>query len=185
MKFLFVGGKCSKNCFADYGGCDVHKQHRDEEPTIQRICFLIGYHMAKHEQVFLYTPDMLSDQYYESVFQKLPKYESTEGPYIAINASVDTMRDKIEDMNELLSRGIREVWLGVESASILTRKRYGKPKFTNKELLDITRKAQDMGINVCWYLIDNPKEDAMAKLFTFELIVRGKPFRVRFAKINR
>lgn len=182
MKMLFVGNSCKNNCFAKYGGCDVHKEYESHFPiSIDQINAKIREYAQQHTPVFVYTPDIFSDVYFEPLFKKL---EKAEGGHVAVNASVRTLTDKIKNFGEILEHGITEIWLGVESGSLKIRNRYGKPRFTNKEVLAITNECKRYGIKICWYLINGPEDDDRAKLLTYNLMVKGNPSQFRFAKVN-
>jgi hypothetical protein len=86
-------------------------------------------------------------------------------------------------MSDLLNRGIHEVWLGVESADPNLRDLYGKPKFTNEEVLDLTAQAHKYGINMCWYLVDSKDDTTETRLANYNFIREGQPHRIRIWNI--
>jgi len=180
MKFLYAGGECKNHCFANYGGCLVHTPKTTEILSSEEIAYQLGLLTSKHEQAFVYTPDMFSDLYYKSVFLELPFYDGGfPGAYIAVNASVRTLIDKVKDFSDLLDRGIREVWFGIESGDELMRKKYGKPNFSNSEVAFTTKELQRFGIHACWYLLDSKDDTDSSRLATYELIRECEPYRIR------
>jgi hypothetical protein len=181
MKFLFAGGKCDNNCFAKYGGCNVHKERPEDQKELswEEVDFRLGKFFGQGEkEVFLYTPDLFSDHYYESIYQHLPCYEGGFG-YIAVNAGVRSFIDRKIDPKELIDHGIREIWFGVESGSKFMREKYGKPNFTNAEVAFITKELQRFGIHACWYLLDSKDDSEFSRLAAYELIRECEPYRIR------
>ncbi len=189
MKMIYAGGKCNNHCFADYGGCNIHRTKEDKVLSMEEVAYQLGKSAAHDEQVFLYTPDLFSDLYFDSVFKQLPFKNGFNDPifehvYIAVNAGVRTLRDKIKDLIELCNRDIREVWLGVESAVPEIRTKYGKPSFTNQELISLTQEGNYIGINMCWYLVDGPEDNDASRIATYNLIKECKPYRVRIKELE-
>lgn len=193
---IIAGGWCENHCFSNHGGCNasddlVPKQETScelkapsNEPllmSVEEINKKIEELTAQGKSIFLYTPDMFSDSYFESLFQQLPSRNGNT--HIAINAGVRTFRDKIEDMKEIKDKGIREIWVGVESADPNIRDVYCKPSFSNQEVIELTQEAKAVGINVCWYLVDGHKDNDITRLATYGLIREGNPYRVNIENL--
>ena len=116
--------------------------------------------------------------YYESIYKQLPSYDGGFG-YVAINAGVRSFIDRNINPKELIDHGIREIWFGVESGSKLMREKYGKPNFTNSEVIKLTEYIQSFGIHVCWYLLDSKDDTDFSRLATYELVRVAQPYRIR------
>lgn len=182
MRIIKAGGKCDNNCFANQCGCNVHTNPECEELTVDQVNNRLLFDIYSVEKVFLYTPDMFSEYYYP-LYQKLRLFGADEKPaippYISINASVRNFIDRNIEMRDLLEKGIKEVWLGVESGSRRVRDAYNKPPFTNEEVMQITLLGQLHGVNICWYLLDSKEDDLESRLETYHLICVCNPYRLR------
>lgn len=195
---FFVGGHCENSCFRSHGGCEassefeavkteVHCEIRYQDKmkmvSMEKISEAVKSATEKGKSIFLYTPDMFSDTYFSQCFQKLPR--SNGDTYIAINAGVRTFFDRKVDWADILSKGIREIWIGVESASPILRNRYFKQKFTNDEVLKITADGMKAGVNICWYLVDGVEDKDETRLKTYQLIKKGSPFRAHIGQLQQ
>lgn len=193
---FYVGGHCENSCFRNHGGCDassefeavkteVHCELRMGDKvmivSIKEVVEAVKNATRKGKSIFLYTPDMFSDVYFSQCFQKLP--HSNGNTYIAINAGVRTLFDRA-DWVDILSKGIKEIWIGVESASVNLRNRYFKQEFTNAEALKITADGMKAGINICWYLVDGVEDTDATRLETYRLIKKANPFRVHIGQLQ-
>jgi radical SAM superfamily enzyme YgiQ (UPF0313 family) len=194
---IYAGGKCENHCFSHYGGCnasddiaikqretceyktDIHDVLLIPLKTINRQ---IEEFTKQGKSVFLYTPDLFSDIYFETLFKKLPQRNGNT--YIAVNAGVRTLKQRRFPFNEIKEKGILEIWIGVESASIHTRNKYGKPKFTNSDVIRITKEAKEYGINICWYLVDGKEDNEATRLATYNLIKECNPFRINIEQLQ-
>jgi radical SAM superfamily enzyme len=195
---IFAGGSCENKCFKNHGGCNAsndlvaQKQNQTCEYKtekhdvllipIEEINKQIEDFTQKGKSVFLYTPDLFSNIYYDKLFQKMPCRNGNT--YIAVNACVNSLVEKQVDFKEIKSKGIFEIWLGVESASKEIRNKYNKPNFTNDDLLRITKQAKEHNINVCWYLVDGKEDTDETKLETFNLIKKGSPYRINIEQLQ-
>ncbi len=193
---IYAGGKCENHCFSHHGGCNASDALITKQ---QETC---EYKMASHEvllipvdeinekiehftkqgkSVFLYTPDMFSDIYFDPLFKKLPSRNGNT--YIAINAGVRTLKDKIKNMRVIKDKGILEIWIGVESADPDIRDKYCKPCFSNQEVIELTQEAKKLGINICWYLVDGKEDNESTRLATYNLIKKGNPYRINIEQL--
>lgn len=194
---LIVGNRCVNNCFPQHGGCASAK---DEMLKDSLMCELrpefpeplIHDHMRQIKKaidragevgksLFLYTPDMFEEFYFNNVLMKLPK---NHGVYLCVNGCVSSFLKRAK-WPELYSRGIREIWFGVESGNPELRNLYNKPEFDNEDLIAITEKGRDIGINVCWFLVDGIEDTAETRLETYHLMVRAQPFKFHFSEVSR
>jgi NifB/MoaA-like Fe-S oxidoreductase len=194
---IYAGGKCENHCFSHHGGCNasdalaIKQQETCEYKTSSHEVLLMSMNeinekidkfTQRGKSIFLYTPDMFSDLYFETLFKKLPSRNGNT--YIAINAGARTLTDHIEDMELIREKGIHEIWIGVESADPEIRKRYCKPDFTNEEIIELTTKAKRLGINICWYLVDGKEDSESTRLATYNLIREGNPFRINIEQLQ-
>jgi hypothetical protein len=194
---IYAGGKCENHCFSHYGGCNasdslaIKQQETCEYKALSHDILLmsiedinneIEYFTKQGKSVFLYTPDMFSDLYFKVLFKKLPSRNGNT--YIAINAGVSTLKNHINNMNEIKKKGILEVWIGVESASKEIRDKYSKPDFNNEDVIAITKEGKRLGINVCWYLVDGKEDTEVSRLATYNLIKEGNPFRINVEQLQ-
>ncbi len=200
MRQLFVAGtQCDNHCFPHHGGCKaddplVEKKYETCEYAPEweeygrsvdmgALLKAVTNATAKGESIFIYTPDMFSDLYFDAIFKKLP--EQSDRTYIAINACVKTFIDRKVGWEALRNKGIKEVWFGVESGARRLRDLYNKLPFTNGEIIGITLAAKDAGVNVCWFLVDGHEDNGDTRLQTFNLIKEGNPFRVNIEQLRR
>jgi len=198
-ELFFVGGWCENNCFKNYGGCeasinaDITKEHETCElrpddfskmnHTMKQVNKVVGKVTQKGKSIFLYTPDMYSDFYYENCFNRLKNRNGST--YIAINAGVRTLTDKVENhWQSILDKGIKEIWIGVESAEPLLRDKYNKPEFTNDEVVEITKKGHLLGVNICWFLVDGDEDTEITRLKTYNLIKEAQPYRIHIGDLR-
>ena len=195
---FFVGGFCENGCFRDHGGCEsssqfeavkteVHCEYRPDDnrvfpKTMDEINHAIDKATNSGRTIFLYAPDMFSDVYFNGIFKKLPNRNGST--HIAVNACVKTLANRA-DWSEIYSKGIREIWIGVESANIGLRNKYHKPYFVNNEVLRITRQAKESKINICWFLVDGPEDTDETRLETYGLVKRGDPYRIHIGQLER
>jgi len=201
-ELFFVGGYCPNACFQNHGGCeasaefeavktDVHCEIKPDSQNIltkttEEIEVFINGAVKQEKTIFLYTPDAFSEFYFDKFFMALS--ERNGSTYIVINAGVRTLVDRLNNglsWQDIHNRGIREIWIGVESASPYLRHEYHKPFFTNKEVLDVTQKGQEAGINMCWFLVDGSEDTSRTKARTFELIKRADPYRIHIGELRR
>lgn len=194
---IFAGGKCDNNCFSNHGGCNASDDvATKEEPTceimtdqhdvmlmpIDEINADIDEMTDIGKSIFLYTPDLFSDYYFDGLLNKLP--DRNGNTYIAVNAGVRSLVDRKIDFKVLHDKGIREIWIGVESAIPEIRNIYKKPAFTNEEVIQLTQQGKLSGINVCWYMIDGKEDDEKSRSAAFQLIKEGNPFRVNVEQLQ-
>jgi radical SAM superfamily enzyme YgiQ (UPF0313 family) len=194
---IYAGGRCENNCFSHYGGCNasydiaIKQKETCEYKTdnhgimllsIDEINRMVEDHTRNSKTIFLYTPDLFSKFYFRNLFKKLP--ERNGNTYIAVNAGVKTLKQRKFPFEEIRSKGIFEIWIGVESADLYIRNKYGKPKFSNSDVKYITEEAKKHGIEVCWYLVDGKEDDSQSRLATYNLIRECKPFRVNIEQLQ-
>lgn len=194
---FFVGGYCENGCFKNHGGCEASSQfdavkteaHCELKPeskqimkSMETINRAVEVATEDNKSIFLYVPDMFSDIYYEKCFRLLPKRNGST--YIAINASVRELFDK-RNWQEIYEKGIREIWIGVESASIELRNKYFKVPFTNEEVLTITDEGQKSGINICWFLVDGIEDTSETRLQTYQMIKKADPYRAHIGQLQK
>lgn len=198
-ELFYVGGYCENQCFSKYGYCeassdvDPTKTHdtcelkpeykeRDVKP-IGVVNAAVAEATEHGKEIFLYTPDMFSDFYFEECFTKLPN--RNDRTHICINACVRTLIDKLGyDMLSLKDKGIREVWVGVESANPALRDKYDKPSFTNEELEKLTIAGRISGVDICWFLVDGCEDTDKTRLETYNLIKDVEPFRLHVGQLK-
>jgi len=194
---IYAGGKCENNCFSHYGGCNASDdialkqtetcEYKSENHDIlllslKEINDRIEEFTKKGKSVFLYTPDLFSKFYFSKLFKKLP--ERNGNTFIAVNAGVRTLKQRKYPFEEIKARGIFEIWIGVESAELSIRNKYGKPKFSNKDVIFLTKEAKKYGIEICWYLVDGKEDTAQSRLATYDLIRECNPFRVNVERLQ-
>jgi len=195
---LVVGNHCVNNCFPEHGGCasaikekvDVRCELRPEMPdkaipdTLNTVNEFVEITTNKGNSAFLYTPDMFNDFYFNNVLSQLPNRNGNT--YIAINGCVRTFADRVGDNWQLLyDKGVREVWLGVESGDPKMRKVYNKPAFSNQEIAAITVKGRENGINICWFLVECEGDTDVTKLQTYSLLKEAQPYRFHISGAER
>ena len=193
---FFVGGHCENGCFRDHGGCEassqfeaakseLHCELKPENKTIMKpineVYGAIERATKDGKTIFLYTPDMFSDAYFDRCFKTLQNRNGNT--YIAINASVRNLTDK-GNWSEIYAKGIREIWIGVESASKCLRDKYFKIPFTNNEVREITKQGQKAGINICWFLVDGVEDTIETRLETYQMIKDCDPYRVHIGELT-
>jgi len=197
-ELFFAGGYCENGCFRDHGGCEASSQfkavkteaHCELKPdddltfpkTMAEINKAIDEATSKGKTIFLYTPDMFSETYLEGILAKLP--ERNGSTYIAINASVRNLVDRV-DWAEVYKKGIREIWMGVESASLDLRNKYHKIPFTNEEVLKVTKEGEETGINICWFLVDGAEDTTETRLQTYQMIKEADPYRTHIGNLQK
>jgi hypothetical protein len=194
---IFAGGKCDNNCFSNHGGCNASDDViTKSEPTcelmtdkhevmlmsIEEINSEIDGLTHEGKSVFLYTPDLFSNYYLDRILHKLPNRNGNT--YIAVNAGVRSLIDCGIDFQILQGKGIREVWIGVESAVSEIRDIYKKPAFTNQEVIQLTQQAKIAGLNMCWYMVDGKEDNPDTRSQAFQLIKEGNPFRVNIEQLQ-
>ena len=194
---VFVGGHCENGCFRDHGGCEASAEFEavKTKPTCEwkpwdlrkmtvpmhEVNAAVDEATARGGSIFLYVPDMFSDTYFEQCFARLPQRNGNT--YIATNASVGTLHERA-NWKDVHAKGIRELWLGVESACPEIRKRYFKPAFTNAQVVEVTEAGEKAGVHVCWYLVDGCEDDERTRALTFALVKQGSPFRVHIGQLG-
>lgn len=194
-EIFYVGSFCENACFLGFGGCDASyelesvKTHNTCEfkpelktklpINMEAITEAIKNSIGK--SIFLYTPDMFSDYYLENCYKLLPDQPKA---YISVNACVRTLIDSKVSFVEVFKKGIKEIWLGVESGNRILRDRYSKLPFTNEELIKVTKEAKDAGISICWYLVDGVVDNISTRLETYTLIKEANPFRVHIGELR-
>lgn len=194
---IYAGGKCENHCFSHYGGCNasddiaVKQSETCEYKTPNKDIMLLTMEEINQrieeltkdgKSIFLYTPDLFSKFYFQRLFKKLPNRNGNT--YIAVNAGVKSLKQKRCPFGEIRAKGIYEIWIGVESADLNIRNKYGKPKFSNEDVLFITENAKTWGINVCWYLVDGKEDHIQSRIMTYELIREARPFRVNIEQLQ-
>lgn len=200
METVFAGGFCENSCFQRWGGCeasaefevvktDAHCEIKPESPEIlvksaQQINADIYRIVTRGKLVFLYVPDLFSDTYFKCLFPHLVSRNGST--YISTNAGVRTLADKVQgNWPFVFDKGIREIWMGVESASLELRRLYGKKDFTNAEIVDLTKTGREAGINISWYLVDGPEDTDKTRLDTYQLIKEADPYRVHIGNLQK
>ena len=194
---FFVGSFCENNCFDGFGGCDasfeglVTKTHdtcemkpeSKQKAAVDMEAVINAIRSATRisKSIFLYTPDMFSGFYLENCFQRLPENSDA---YISVNACVRTLIDSGISFAEIRAKGIREIWLGVESGDSGLRDKYSKLRFTNEELIQITRTANANGVHVCWYLVDGIEDTIETRMRTYDLVKIANPFRIHIGELR-
>lgn len=198
-ELFYVGGYCENKCFPKHGYCeaasdaDVTKAHDTCElkPEYKgKDCVAIGQinkavedATKQGKDIFLYNPDMFSDFYYDACFEKLPNRNGQT--YISVCAGVRTITDRIgENLQLITAKGIKEVWVGVESANSKLRDLYDKPKFTNDEVVKLTKLGRELGLNICWFLVDGCEDTDETRLETYNLIKEAEPFRIHIGQLK-
>ena len=194
---IYAGGKCENNCFSHYGGCNASDdvavkqietcEYKSENHdimllSISEINQRIEEFTKQGKSIFLYTPDMFSKFYFGRLFKKLP--DRNGNTFIAVNAGVRTFKQRKFPFEEMRSKGIFEIWIGVESADLNIRNKYGKPMFSNADVIKLTKEAKKYEINVCWYLVDGKEDTAESRLLTYNLIRECNPFRVNVEQLQ-
>ena len=195
---FFIGGHCENGCFRDHGGCEASSQFKavkseahcelkphNDDPLVASMAEInqaVDNATAEGKSIFLYTPDMFSKTYFDNVFCKLPDRDNST--YIAVNAGVPSLVEKA-DWPAIRAKGIREIWIGVESACWELREKYYKAEFGNDDVLKVTKAGHDVGINICWFLVDGPEDTEKSRVDTYQLIKEADPFRVHIGTLER
>lgn len=196
-----VGSWCDNECFGRFGGCEgsitgktkitkptTNCEYRPSEPerkpvNMEWVLASIADAARSGRELFLYTPDMFQPFYLDGCLRKLP--ERNDGVYLAINACVRSFVDSSITFEWLRARGIREVWVGVESADPALRDEYDKPAFSNAEVIGMTVAGREAGVNVCWFLVDGERDNDQTRLATYALIREAEPYRVQVGTLQR
>ncbi len=193
---VYVGGWCENNCFAAYGGCEAGtkfgttkthdtcelKPSKPNEVDMDKANSLIDGFTKQGKSVFVYTPDMFGDYYYKECFLQLPNRNGNT--YLAVNAGARSFLDK-GDWAKVYERGIRELWVGIESGASRLRNLYGKPSFLNEEAVEMVKEGHKSGVNICWFLVDGDEDNKETRLATYNLIKQAQPFRVIISELRK
>jgi radical SAM superfamily enzyme YgiQ (UPF0313 family) len=100
-------------------------------------------------------------------------------PCLRIETTVRSLLKTRADFYDFLFKaGIREIWMGVESASLKLRKKYGKPHFENSQLVEITKALGRTGILCGWYLVVGFEDSEESIQATIDLIQEARPHRI-------
>jgi radical SAM superfamily enzyme YgiQ (UPF0313 family) len=151
-------------CFKGYGGC-ADRSARYEECKIWDVLEIIrkiDKILIKNPQarIFLETPNffdpekMIGEEMYQ--FHEFLSVE-TEYAYLSVQAIprdlIDFLKEGVVTPEIIRESGIREIWLGLESANRDLRNKYWKPPFQNDDLLEMLKQLRGAGINYCFYLV--------------------------------
>jgi len=195
---VIVGNWCPNKCFSNHGTCGASEIGAEKnvlmcelrpnldgkliDNAVFEILKAIDNAIKTGRSVFLYTPDMFNKFYLNAIVKKLP---NSPDAYIAVNACVKSFMESGMSFEELHTKGIKEVWFGVESGSESLRDKYNKPSFANKDILKITELGRDAEVNVCWFLVDGDEDTPQTRLETYDLLKEAQPFRFHFSPLSR
>ena len=191
-----VRNACSHFCFAKYrspgisesacdNGCgcspaDIDHHVLKIEPTsLGHLPREIA--RFQNRKTWVFVLDFFEDVNVD-VFEALPYQNTTP---LTVEGCVHFFyKDYLDKIDELYKKGIREVWLGVESANADLRDSYNKPSFTNEQLKEICRKLRAGGIGYSWYLVHGPEDTPKTYEQTNELTRELMPDLVWYSQLN-
>lgn len=152
-------------CFKGYGGCADRGPRFDdcEIWDVQKVLAEITKNLEKNPNArfFLETPNFFDPykmtgeeryQFQELMDKKIKAYltiQTTPRDLIYLLAQQYEIPFSLED---IMSSGIREIWMGLESANEELRNKYSKPSFQNKHLLKVVKHVQQTNIRCCFYI---------------------------------
>lgn len=186
-------------CFKGYGGCaDRGPRYEDCEVwDIPKILDEINRNLKKNPNTrfFLETPNffdpykMVGEESYQ--FQELMStlIDKESLAYLSVQA---IPRDLINFIDEgiaatplIWKSGIREIWLGLESANRELRNKYSKQPFHNEHLLETIKKLQRVGIRHCFYLVVSLEDTDDTIRETIAFVRETKPYKIRPSDLFR
>jgi radical SAM superfamily enzyme YgiQ (UPF0313 family) len=179
---------CRNQCFKGYGGCptgfyrdvinipeiiDKVKGLIQENPTVR--IFLDAPN-------FLDVPDRLElpdEKENQHILLLREIIKAGIKPYLRIETTVRSLLDAPTSFYDFLRKaGVREVWTGVESASLELRNKYEKPYFENSQLVEITGALGRAGVRCGWYLVVGFEDSEQSIQATINLIHEARPHRI-------
>jgi len=181
-------------CFVGYGGCSSRLPIFDECEIwkIPEILKTIKKVTKKNPMArfFLDTPNFFDSEKRlnetEFQFQELLTIlvQQKMGAYFSIQATprelIRFLKDKKNKISPRFIRkaGIKEIWMGVESANSGLRRKYGKPYFENDELEEVMIKLQKAGIKCCFYLVASSDDTDETIQETVDFVRKTKPAQI-------
>ena len=185
---IYLDKFCRYQCFQNYGGCpsSFNVEIINISKVIKEIKEVIGQN--PEARIFLDAPNFLDvpgrrvlpdeeDNQHINILKEIIK--TGIQPYLRIETTVRSLLDTPADFYEFLFRsGIREVWMGVESASLKLRNKYEKPYFENSRLVEITNALRRAGIFCGWYLVVGFEDSDESIQETINLIHEANPDRI-------
>jgi hypothetical protein len=185
---IYLDKFCRYQCFQNYGGCP--SSFNREVIDIRLVVTVIKEAFEKNPKasIFLDAPNFLD----VPGRRKLPDEEDNQHmlilkeiiklgvkPNLRIETTVCSLVDAPACFYEFLRKaGIREVWMGVESASLELRNKYEKPYFENRQLVEITGALGRAGIRCGWYLVVGFEDSDESIQATIDLIYEARPYRI-------
>ena len=181
-------------CFLGYGGCSSRLPIFGECEIwkIPKILKEIKKVMKQNSaaRFFLDTPNFfdsnkkLAENKFQ--FQELldALIQKAMGVYLSIQATprelIYFLKDEDDKISPRLIRkaGIREIWMGVESANSELRRKYGKPYFDNNELEEAMIKLRKAGIKCCFYLVASSDDTDETIQETADFVHKTKPAQI-------
>lgn len=182
-------------CFKGYGGC-ADRRHpifsECEVWDIPKILKEIKKVLALNPEArfFLDTPNFFdSDKMIKEDkfhFQELMGaiYQQHIEAYFSVQATprdlIYFMNDEEDRMSPKLIRkaGIREIWLGMESANPKLRGKYAKPSFNNNDLEEAMTELRKVGIRCCFYLVISSDDTDETIQETVDFVRQTKPAQI-------
>jgi len=163
---LMVRNECSHKCFQAYrspnpsdsrceGGCGYCRSGMlfSQEPVgLDVINKVIA---QQTDPTWLFVLDFFDDMNID-IYKSLSHQDKVP---LTLEGCVRTFyKNYMDEIPQLASIGVKEIWFGVESASEHLRNSYTKPHFTNNQLSEIMSKLKSSGIEVCWYMTFGPED---------------------------
>lgn len=181
-------------CFKGYGGCaDRHPVFDECEVwDISKILEEIKKVLAQNSEArfFLDTPNffdsnkMIGEDKFQ--FQELMGaiYQQRLKTYFGVQATprdlIYFLKDEEDNISPGLIRkvGIREIWLGVESANPKLRGKYFKPDFNNGALEEAMIMLRKADVHCCFYLVISSDDTDETIQETVDFVRKTKPAQI-------
>ncbi len=185
---IYLDKYCRWQCFPNEGGCP--SSYEREVINISEVIARIKSILEKNPdtRIFLDAPNFFdvpdrrhlpwefTDQHIQ-VLEEIVK--AGMSPYLRIETTVHSLLKISNDTLDLLNQsGVREIWMGVESARRKLRDLYYKPPFENSDLVRITRNLRRRGILCGWYLVVGYRDTDKSIRMTENLIREAEPDRI-------
>jgi hypothetical protein len=185
---IYLDNFCQYQCFQNYGGCP--SSFNREVINSRSVITAIEEALEQNPKarIFLDAPNFLDvpgrralpgeeDNQHIQILKEI--IEKGIKSYLRIETTVCSLLNAQKIFYDFLRQaGVREVWMGVESASIKLRNKYGKPYFENRQLVEITGALGRAGIRCGWYLVVGFEDSDKSIQATIDLIYEARPHRI-------
>ena len=188
---LLIRDACSHDCFKNYrhnsgdevltsacgSTCGCGGTYRRDHAVLLQKPTQVNYLSDKlkdytGKKTWLFVLDFFDDMNFD-IFEALAEQKETP---LTVEGCVATFyKNYMDKIHEMQSKGIVEVWFGVESGSQKLRESYTKPFFTNDQLIKISDELHRHKIRMKWYLTHGPEDTRDTTRETNELVRRCNP----------